>query len=256
MSERKIASGNNLSRQADRNYAVMAFFLPFLLLSIGYAARGIFPFGNKHLLTVDLYHQYAPFLAELRTKLLSGEGIFYSFAGGLGVNFYALFAYYLASPLNLLLLLFPAAFLTEGILVLTLIKISLAGFTFNIFLRKTFNRHGPLAVGFSTMYALSSFVIAYGWNIMWLDSLYVAPLVVLGMVYLIRDKNIWLYTLSLAYLLFVNFYMAWFVCLMTAILYIPFLFRFSPENKPLEKLLTSLKMVFCSALGIGLSAIL
>ncbi len=256
MSERKIASGNNLSRQADRNYAVMAFFLPFLLLSIGYAARGIFPFGNKHLLTVDLYHQYAPFLAELRTKLLSGEGIFYSFAGGLGVNFYALFAYYLASPLNLLLLLFPAAFLTEGILVLTLIKISLAGFTFNIFLRKTFNRHGPLAVGFSTMYALSSFVIAYGWNIMWLDSLYVAPLVVLGMVYLIRDKNIWLYTLSLAYLLFVNFYMAWFVCLMTAILYIPFLFRFSPVNKPLEKLLTSLKMVFCSALGIGLSAIL
>ena len=91
---------------------------------------------------------------------------------------------------------------------------------------------------------------------MWLDSLYVAPLVILGMVYLIRDRQIWLYTLSLAYLLFVNFYMAWFVCLMTAILYIPFLFRFSPENRPMWKFLTSLKMAFFTALGIGLSAVL
>lgn len=254
MPDRSLKSKHDLTRQADRSYAVMSFFLPFLILSIAYASRAIFPFGDKHILTVDLYHQYAPFLAELRTKILSGGSLFYSFAGGLGVNFYALFAYYLASPLNLILLLFPAAFLTEGILLLTLIKLSLAGFTFNIFLRKTFRKHGPLAVGFSTMYAVSSYVIAYGWNIMWLDSLYVAPLVILGLVYLIRDRKFWLYTLSLAYLLFVNFYMAWFVCLMTALLYFPFLFRFTPDHNPLLKLLTTVKTIFFTALGVGLSA--
>ncbi|MGI6090002.1 MAG: YfhO family protein [Saccharofermentanales bacterium] len=254
MPDRSLKSKHDLTRQADRSYAVMSFFLPFLILSIAYASRAIFPFGDKHILTVDLYHQYAPFLAELRTKILSGGSLFYSFAGGLGVNFYALFAYYLASPLNLILLLFPAAFLTEGILLLTLIKLSLAGFTFNIFLRKTFRKHGPLAVGFSTMYAVSSYVIAYGWNIMWLDSLYVAPLVILGLVCLIRDNKFWLYTLSLAYLLFVNFYMAWFVCLMTALLYFPFLFRFTPEHNSLIKLLTTVKTIFFTALGVGLSA--
>ena len=254
MPDRSLESKRDLTRQADRSYAVMSFFLPFLILSIAYATRAIFPFGDKHILTVDLYHQYAPFLAELRTKILSGDSLFYSFAGGLGVNFYALSAYYLASPLNLILLLFPAAFLTEGILLLTLIKLSLAGFTFNMFLRKTFRKHGPLAVGFSTMYAVSSYVIAYSWNIMWLDSLYVAPLVILGMVYLIRDNKFWLYTLSLAYLLFVNFYMAWFVCLMAALLYLPFLFRFAPEHRPLIKLLTTVKTVFFTALGAGLSA--
>ena len=256
MPEPRLNSKYNLARRADRSYAVMAFLLPFLILSIGYATRGIFPFGDKHLLTVDLFHQYAPFLSELRSKLLSGDSLFYSFAGGLGVNFYALLAYYLASPLNLILLLFPASFLTEGVLFLTLIKLSLAGFTFNIFLRKTFQKHGPLAVGFSTVYAISSYVIAYSWNIMWLDSLYVAPLVMLGLVSLIRDKKFWLYTLSLGYLMFVNFYMAWFVCLMVLILYFPFLLRFSPENKPVIKLVTTIKTLFFTGLGIGLSAFL
>lgn len=256
MSEQKVMIKDRFSRQADRNYTVMAFFLPFLLLSIGYATRSIFPFGDKHLLTVDLYHQYAPFLAELKSKLLGGEGLFYSFAGGLGVNFYALFAYYLASPLNLLLLLFPAAFLTESIFVLTLLKLSLASLTFNIFLRKTFSRRGPLAVGFSAFYALSAYIIAYGWNIMWLDSIYMAPLLILGMVLLIREGKFWLYTLSLAYILVVNFYMAWFVCLMAALLFIPFLFRFAPENNPALKILISLKTLFFTAVGTALSAVL
>ena len=43
MPEPRLNSKYNLARRADRSYAVMAFLLPFLILSIGYATRGIFP---------------------------------------------------------------------------------------------------------------------------------------------------------------------------------------------------------------------
>lgn len=44
-----------------------------------------------------MYHQYAPFFSEFRHKLLSGESLLYSWDVGMGVNFAALYAYYLAS---------------------------------------------------------------------------------------------------------------------------------------------------------------
>ena len=93
-----------------------------------------------------------------------GGSPLYSLVSGLGVSFYALFAYYLASPLNLLLLLFPASFLTEGIFLLTLIKVGLMGFAFFWFLLVSYRRKGILAVAFSTFYALSGFTLAYSWN--------------------------------------------------------------------------------------------
>src|SRR5690554_3871925 len=161
----------------ERRYLLLSFFIPFFLLLLAYASRGIFPFGNRNLLTIDLYHQYAPFISELRRKILGGESIFYSWSGGLGTNFYALFAYYLASPLNFLTILFPAAALSEAILFLTLVKVGLAGACFYYFVRGTFGREGHFAVAFSIMYALSAYVLSYSWNIMWLDGIYLLPLV-------------------------------------------------------------------------------
>jgi uncharacterized membrane protein YfhO len=64
---------------------------------VSYFSRGVFPIGNRDVLTIDLYHQYAPFLAEMQARLRSLDGLFYSWSGGLGTNFYALLAYYVAS---------------------------------------------------------------------------------------------------------------------------------------------------------------
>ena len=94
----------------------LAFAIPALILLASYMTRGIFPVGNRNVLTIDLYHQYAPFLAELQAKFTTGGSLFYSWAGGLGINFWALYSYYLASPLNVILVLFPPSYLTEAIL--------------------------------------------------------------------------------------------------------------------------------------------
>ena len=56
-----------------------------------------------------MYHQYAPFFSEFQYKLTHGGSLLYSWDIGMGVNFSALYAYYLASPFNWLLVLCPKA---------------------------------------------------------------------------------------------------------------------------------------------------
>ena len=203
-------------KRRERQRSFFSFFLPFIILALSFAVQNVFPFGDRHILTVDLYHQYAPFLMELRDKLLSGESLFLSWRGGLGYNFYATFTYYLASPLNLLSLIFPESALSELVSFLVLLKIGLAGFCFHLFLKKSSRRDGPLALAFATAYALSGFVMAYFWNIMWLDTLYMLPLTALGMIMLLREGKMSLYIFSLALLIICNFYTGFFACVFLA----------------------------------------
>lgn len=203
-----------------QRYVLLAFAIPAFILLFSFLTRGIFPVADRSLLTVDLYHQYAPFLAELRRKLTGGGSLLYSWSGGLGTNFWSLIAYYLASPLNLIMIFFPASGLTEAVLTLIVVKVGLSGAFFYVFLRGVWREESLLMAAFASMYALSSYHLAYSWNIMWLDSLYLLPLVMLGLVQLVRDRRWLLYVASLAMVIAVNYYIAFFVCLFT-VLYFP-----------------------------------
>lgn len=234
----------------------MAFLIPLVVLALAYGALQVFPFGKRHILTVDLFHQYAPFLALLRNKILAGSSLFYTGAVGLGTNFYALLAYYLASPLNLILLLFPAAYLTEAIFTISLIKVGLMGLAFYLYLRVSFRRRGALALAFSSFYALSGFVLAYSWNIMWLDTLILLPLVLLALIRLIRDGKWLLYPLFLFLLLASNYYTAFFAVIFIA-LYSPILLlRYSRDGQIGRRLWILAKAVGLSLLALGLSAVI
>ncbi len=91
-----------------KNHVILlSFFLPAFILELAYAVHGIFPFAKWDVLIIDLYHQYAPFISDLQDKIRSLSSLLYSWEGGLGTNYLPLFGYYLASPLNLLAVLFP-----------------------------------------------------------------------------------------------------------------------------------------------------
>ena len=85
-----------------------AFFLPFLICILICVRNRVYPFGETCILHVDMYHQYAPFFTEFMDKLKHGGSLLYSFRLGIGSDFVSLFAYYLASPFNWLLLLCPS----------------------------------------------------------------------------------------------------------------------------------------------------
>ncbi|MDD3197572.1 MAG: YfhO family protein [Eubacteriales bacterium] len=239
-----------------RRFILLSFFIPFFILLLAYASRGIFPFGNRNLLTIDLFHQYAPFIAELKEKLAGAESIFYSWSGGLGTNFYALFAYYLASPLNFLTILFPASGLTESILFLTLVKVGLSGACFYLFLRGTYGREGHYAVAFASMYALSAYVLSYSWNIMWLDGIYLLPLIMLGLVQLLRDDRYMLYTISLALMIASNYYIAFFVCLFTVLYFPVLLLRYQSVRRFPAMIMKIVQFGFFSLMGGGLASVM
>ena len=235
----------------ERLRSLSSFVLPFLILGMSFAIQSVFPFGDRHILTVDLYHQYAPFLLELRDKLLSGESLFLSWCGGLGYNFYATFTYYLASPLNLLTLLFPESALSEMVSLLVLLKVGLAGFCFRLFLKKSSRRDGPLSLAFSTAYALSGFVMAYFWNIMWLDTLYMLPLTALGMFILLREGKMSLYIFSLGLLIICNYYTGFFACIFLAFYFFICFERLSGGRSLSSYILSLSKILFLSLIHIS-----
>ena len=55
---------------------------------------------------------------------------------------------------------------------------------------------------FGTFYALSGFVAAYSWNIMWLDCVILVPLIMLGLERLVNENKCLLYCISLGLLHF------------------------------------------------------
>lgn len=191
----------------------VAFMIPVLIVLMAFMVIGIYPFGDAQIAVIDMYHQYVPFLSELQYKLQEGGSLFYTWHGAGGSNFWNLMAYYGASPLNLLLAIFPKKLLMEGITLILLIKIGLAGSFMAIYLRYIGRRCDMVTVSFSTLYALCSYVMAYYWCIMWMDAVMLLPLCILGLNRVIDDGRAVMYVVSLALVVFSNYYMAIMVCI-------------------------------------------
>ena len=235
--------------------ALISFFVPVLIVTVILIAGGVYPFGEECFLRTDMYHQYAPFMSEFREKLQNGGSLLYSFDVGLGVNFLALYAYYLASPLNWFIVLVNREFVIEFIMFMVVLKIGLCGVTMNHYLRS----HGAMAdTGtslFAIFYALSGYVCAYYWNIMWLDCIVLFPLVMLGMERLQREKRGGLYTLALGISILSNYYISIMTCMFLCIYFIALQVLYRPASLK-EAGASALRFAWYSLLAGGLAAVL
>ncbi|EEW52953.1 YfhO family protein [Limosilactobacillus antri] len=198
----------------------ISFLIPVLLMGGYFAYRQMAPFGSSSLLTVDLGQQYVDFFAYLRSSLLHHpSSFFYSFAKGLGGEMWGTDAYYLFSPLNLLLVFFPGRFLTSGIMLILLLRYGLAGLSFAWLLDKTGWQKGPRIWAFSTAYALNGWMIANQLNMIWLDALVILPLIIWGLLKLFYHQRPGCYIFWLAVMMIDNYYMAWMICLFSLLLF-------------------------------------
>ncbi|MGN0168219.1 MAG: YfhO family protein [Acetatifactor sp.] len=192
---------------------LLSFLLPLLIMLALFIVNGIYPFGDRSFLSGDLYHQYMPFFSELLHKIRDGESLYFSFHVGIGSNFLALFVYYLASPLHILALLVPESHLIEFIGYLIVVKVGLCGLTACIYLRRHFDTKEWGTVLFSCFYALSGFMAAYNYNIMWVDCVVLLPLIVLGLERLVKEGKWGLYCVTLALSIFTNYYISIMICI-------------------------------------------
>lgn len=128
---------NKVKEDNTGNYLIgMSFLLPVVLMLVIYKTVGIYPFGEKTVLTVDLSHQYVSYFAYFKEILKGNHSLFYSFSKTLGGDLVGLTGYYLMSPLNIILLFFPDTMLPVAIEIISLIKTGLCGLTFYLFLTR------------------------------------------------------------------------------------------------------------------------
>lgn len=192
---------------------LLAFCIPVVLMTAVIFYKGIYPFGDNCFLRVDLYNQYMPFFMELRRKLQEGGSLLFSWHAGLGANYMALYAYYLASPMNWLLFLCPEAFVIELMTGLIVIKTGLCGVSFAWYLKKHFQTNTYATSLFAVFYALSGYLCAYNWNIMWLDGVILAPVIVLGLEKLVAEKKPFLFCGALGASILTNYYISIPICI-------------------------------------------
>ncbi len=204
--------GNNL-------YVILAFLIPAAIMGAAFVCKRFFPFGNGMIMISDSWHQYYPFLCEYQQMLKEGSSLMYSWNTGGGSSFLGVIANYLASPLYMLSAFVPSGtpWLQAFLALTVLIRIGCAGMFFAIFLRKVFGRNDLSLVMFSPMYALCAFIQGYYWNMMWLDTMALLPLVIAGVVGVLRDKKFGLYIVSLALSVMFSFYIGYMVCLFVLI---------------------------------------
>ena len=209
----------------------LSFLLPLLAMLGIFACKGIFPFGKESFLRTDLYHQYAPFFQEFQRKLQTRESLLYSFNLGLGSNFIALIAYYLASPLNWFVVLFPKGVVIEFVSYLVVLKIALAGATASLYFRYHFQKMSLFNPVFAILYAMSGYIAAYSWNVMWLDCVLLFPLILLGLERMMDRGEVLLYTVSLALSILSNYYISIMICLFLLVYFLFLLCFYIQERR-------------------------
>ena len=182
------------------NYLLIAFFIPVVIFLALMILGGITPFGSsRSMLYSDMYHQYYPFFVEFRRALRSGSSLLYNWNIGMGLDYLGLVSYYLASPLNLISVILPESWLLGYFSLLAPIKLGFASLFFAIFLKKVFHINDLSISLFGAFYGLCAWALGYHWNVMWLDTFAVLPLVVLGTVSLLKERKFALYTVMLAF---------------------------------------------------------
>ncbi|SEF66139.1 Uncharacterized membrane protein YfhO [Eubacterium ruminantium] len=231
---------------------ILAAVITFIFMIAVMMYGDVGPFGGRSYTMVDSIHQYVPFFSDYKAKLLDHGSMFYTWKVGMGVNFQSLFFYYLASPLNLLVIFFKRASIPLLITYLTVLKITFSAGAFGYYLsrHKGGVKNSSLITAFGVAFAINNYVLGYMWNVMWLDCIMVLPLIILGFERLMEGKSPKMYCLSLAYCLYCNYYIAFMVCIFMV------LWFFSESHGGVKKFFVNgLRFAGYSILSAGMTAV-
>lgn len=206
---------NNV-KKSRRNWImnILTFIFPFLSVVAAFGFQKVYPIGDRVMMTVDSYHQYVPFLIELRNKIVEGRSLLFSWNSGLGMEYFAAFANYTSSPLNIFCVFFTAKTMPVFVALITAVRAGLSSLFMSWFLTgEDEGRRDYLTTAFACAYALCGWFITDFWNIMWCDALVILPLIVMGLRKLFVEGKYALYVISLGVAIISNYYTGFFLCI-------------------------------------------
>ncbi len=187
--------------------------LSLLIYVLAFSINGVGLFSEMSFIISDVQTQYLPFLSALK----NGD-VFFNQNIGLSMNFFPTFAYYLASPFNLVVLLFDQQNLDKAALLIFWLKVSCSAATMSIYLKNRVFSGYVKPVILSIAYSLMSFGLFFYSNFFWFDAVVVLPLIVLAVEQIFDGKDTRLLLIfSVSAVIITNFYMAYITGLFVAL---------------------------------------
>ena len=250
----RIQKAEKNKKQGNRGWIyLLAFLFPVLIFTLGFALKGVYPFGENSALVVDGVHQYTAFYRELSEQLGKGAGWTWS-AHAMGYNFYGLFCYYLCSPFSFLILLFMKfMYVNEAVTAVILIKAGLCSVSMAWYSGKKYPGRGSMAVSLGCMYALSDFLIGYYSNVMWLDCIMLLPVLAYLIEQLVHTGKWRGYCLVLGYCILTSYYMGFMLCTFAAFYYLAELAAAESGRRPEKIRFSLLKFAGASVAGASVA---
>ena len=179
MPKNKRSSKSSIRRFSDPLLAAAVTAVIFGLVMI---LGDFVPFGVNTPAVTDAKLQYLDLFAYCRDVLTGQNSAAYTFSNMLGGGAAAIWAYYLASPFNLLVILFPKDRMNLFLEVLIAAKLCAASASFAWFMNHRFRERirRDLTLLLSVSYGLMQYTLAQESNVMWLDGVILLPFIVLG----------------------------------------------------------------------------
>lgn len=193
------------------SYLAAPLFTAVLVLTV-FAVYGLFPFGKNTLAWCDMLQQVLPLLMDFKNILLGNSNMLLNLANAGGMSFWGVFLFFLSSPFSFLAIFVDIQdfYLLANILVL--LKMMVCALSASVFFRHCFR---SLTAGqitcLSVMYAFSGYTLMYFQNVVWLDMMYLFPLLLLGLYRLTEREKPALFIITFSAVLVVNFYLSYMV---------------------------------------------
>ena len=226
---------------------LLSFAIPAAVLLLVYRSMGMAPWGDRSILISDMADQYVEFFCALK----QGD-VFFSWSKTMGTNYIGVFSYYVSSPLSLLTLLVPNENMPVGLMLLTVLKLGLAGLSYAVYSMRKFPGAEVTTVLCASCYGLMSYNIAFSLSIMWLDGIIWLPLILLALERVLDGKGAGPFIAALSVCFVSTWYISYMIGIFCCVYLVVRLVALKPERAAVFQVLK--RFFGGAACALGLTA--
>ena len=233
------AAAKKIRGPVAKELSLIAAPLAVLAVLCGvYFRYGFYPFGQRTVAWADMNQQVVPLMCQFKDILEGKGGMFLSFKNSGGMNFWGVFFFFLASPFTLLVKFIRKGDMLVFMNILVALKMMCCAASACFYFTKS-KEHRSLGAAEITLlgiiYAFCGYTMLFYQNIIWLDVMYLFPLLLLSIENMFdKEKGSPVpYTILMAAVVCVHYYLGYMVVifvLLFAALYAAMLIRSNEEE--------------------------
>ena len=254
------AAAEKKNKPSAKGYSLIAAPLAVLaVLFCVYYKYGFYPFGTRTVAWADMNQQVVPLMCQFKDILEGKGGMLLSFKNSGGMNFWGVFFFFLASPFTLLVRFIRKGDMLVFMNILVALKMMCCAASACFYFMKS-KEHRSLGAAEITLlgfiYAVCGYAMLFYQNIIWLDVMYLFPLLLLSIESMFdKEKGSPVpYTLLMAAVVCVHYYLGYmvviFVLLFAALYAVMLIKKNEEEDSP-----ACLRFISGSAIAALISAV-